>query len=248
MIQPISTFVNHRPHFHSNVNFTCWAIFLNWHIISIEIFDLKSLAVLQSWVDYRGFQDSTICGAPILTSVLRCISLKLYTWVGTLQLGLELGGSRAINWNYGDGRRQPPLSLQSWYWSTHSRVNNSLRKWHFLTLLVSVLLPVFGFVLKYLKPKRGEGGQNAREIVKMINSNIIVKMEMNFALSPKCHFMVMNSISMKMSIEAEPQLEQHRISNEYFSTQNSYIWKVQKSKTQNWKWKAGKPTSGLSSE
>ena len=142
---------------------------------------------------------------------------------GTLQLGLELGGSRAINWNYGDGRRQPPLSLQSWYWSTHSRVNNSLRKWHFLTLLVSVLLPVFGFVLKYLKPKRGEGGQNAREIVKMINSNIIVKMEMNFALSPKCHFMVMNSISMKMSIEAEPQLEQHRISNEYFPTQNSYI-------------------------
>ena len=43
----------------------------------------------------------------------------------------------------------------------------------------------------------------------MINSNIIVKMEMNFALSPKCHFMVMNSISMKMSIEAQPLLEQH---------------------------------------
>ena len=82
---------------------------------------------------------------------------------------------------------------------------------------------MFGFVLNYLKPKRGEGAQNAREIVKMINSNIIVKMEMNFALSPKCHFMVMNSISMKMSIEAEPQLEQHRISNEYFPTQNSYI-------------------------
>ena len=61
-----------------------------------------------------------------------------------------------------------------------------------------------------------------REIVKMINSNIIVKMEMNFALSPKCHFMVMNSISMKMSIEAEPQLEQHQISNEYFPAQNSY--------------------------
>ena len=43
----------------------------------------------------------------------------------------------------------------------------------------------------------------------MINSNIIVKMEMNFALSPKCHFMVMNSISMKMSIEAQPLLKQH---------------------------------------
>ena len=94
-----------------------------------------------------------------------------------------------------------------------------------------MLLPVFGFVLNYLKPKRGEGGQNAREIVKMINSNIIVKMEMNFALSPKCHFMVMNSISMKMSIEAEPQLEQHQISNEYFPTQNSFKFKVQKSKT-----------------
>ena len=50
----------------------------------------------------------------------------------------------------------------------------------------------------------------------MINSNIIVKMEMNFALSPKCHFMVMNSISMKMSIEEQPQLEQHQISNEFF--------------------------------
>ena len=109
-----------------------------------------------------------------------------------------------------------------------------------LSLLVPVLLPVFGFVLKYLKPKRGEGGQNAREIVKMINSNIIVKMEMNFALSPKCHFMVMNSISMKMSIEAEPQLEQHQISNEYFPTQNSYISQVQKSKTQKFKIESGK--------
>ena len=66
------------------------------------------------------------------------------------------------------------------------------------------------------------------EIVKMINSNIIVKMEMNFALSPKCHFMVMNSISMKMSIEAQPQLEQRQISNEYFPTNCKY-----KSKTQN---------------
>ena len=69
---------------------------------------------------------------------------------------------------------------------------------------------------------RGGGGQNVGEIVKMINSNIIVKMEMNFALSPKCHFMVMNSISMKMSIEAEPQLEQHQISNEYFPAQIPY--------------------------
>ena len=83
-----------------------------------------------SWL-YLGLQDSTICGALILPSVVRCISQKPCTWVGSLQLGLELGGSRAINWNYGDGRRQPPLSLQSWYWSTHSRVNNCLRKWHF---------------------------------------------------------------------------------------------------------------------
>ena len=45
---------------------------------------------------------------------------------------------------------------------------------------------------------------------------------MNFALSPKCHFMVMNSISMKMSIEAEPQLEQHQISNEYFPPNFKY--------------------------
>ena len=68
----------------------------------------------------------------------------------------------------------------------------------------------------------GGGGKNVGEIVKMINSNIIVKMEMNFALSPKCHFMVMNSISMKMSIEAQPQLEQQQISNEYFPAQNPY--------------------------
>ena len=67
------------------------------------------------------------------------------------------------------------------------------------------------------------------EIVKMINSNIIVKMEMNFALSPKCHFMVMNSISMKMSIEAQPQLEQQQISNEYFpAAQNSYYSRLGK--------------------
>ena len=68
----------------------------------------------------------------------------------------------------------------------------------------------------------GGGGKNVGEIVKMINSNIIVKMEMNFALSPKCHFMVMNSISMKMSIEAQPQPEQQQISNEYFPEQNPY--------------------------
>ena len=71
------------------------------------------------------------------------------------------------------------------------------------------------------------------EIVKMINSNIIVKMEMNFALSPKCHFMVMNSISMKMSIEAQPQLEQHQISNEYFSQNFKYKILNAKFKMQN---------------
>ena len=71
-------------------------------------------------------------------------------------------------------------------------------------------------------------------------------MEMNFALSPKCHFMVMNSISMKMSIEAEPQLEQHRISNEYFPTQNSYLFKVQKPKIQNQKRESPHPAYHLS--
>merc|ERR1712079_841229 len=45
---------------------------------------------------------------------------------------------------------------------------------------------------------------------------------------------------MKMSIEAEPQLEQHQISNEYFPTQNSYIFKVQKSQTPKFKIKSGK--------
>ena len=151
-----------------------------------------------------------------------------------------------MSWDSAAGfgaRGQPSNQLKLWRWTPptlsqspeliliHSFKSKQLpSKMTFLTLFVSVL-SVFGFVLKYLKPKRGEGRQNAREIVKMINSNIIVKMEMNFALSPKCHFMVMNSISMKMSIEAEPQLEQHRISNEYFPTQNSFKFKVQKSKT-----------------
>ena len=51
---------------------------------------------------------------------------------------------------------------------------------------------------------------------------------MNFALSPKCHFMVMNSISMKMSIEEQPQLEQHQISNEFFPAFKIHIFRIGK--------------------
>ena len=58
-------------------------------------------------------------------------------------------------------------------------------------------------------------------------------MEMKSALSKKCHFMVMNSISMKMSIEAQPQVEHQRVvqkrkslGNERIIALNSYFEKL----------------------